>query len=385
MDTDYMYFIELSKAAIYDTVPDLPSDSIDWQLIWDTADAQNILGLIASAVLKLPSDYQPKNAEEWQQAMFQTIYVMNMRFCDFERMCKALKHMDVEFICMKGIVVKDYYPIPELRTMGDFDIFIKEQDLTKIEKAFLKNGYTIIKQPLCSTFINEKKTVFEVFCTLQEEFRTDTEIMNRQIVKNAVNWKENAFMMQPTDLFAYNIIHTAKHFVHEGCGIRNIFDAVLTYNKYKAEINIETVRSLCRSQGYEKVFDYIIAAIKKYFGITIDDAVCENVDEFMLYLLKDGVFGDNEKKSIFTAHLIDHDGSRVDGYKRVFFPPKEMLEHKYEYLKKYEWMLQIAWIHRFVLAVFKERRSVIDMSKGLKDSARYAEDREKRLKELGLV
>ena len=138
MDTDYMYFIELSKAAIYDTVPDLPSDSIDWQLIWDTADAQNILGLIASAVLKLPSDYQPKNAEEWQQAMFQTIYVMNMRFCDFERMCKALKHMDVEFICMKGIVVKDYYPIPELRTMGDFDIFIKEQDLTKIEKAFLK-------------------------------------------------------------------------------------------------------------------------------------------------------------------------------------------------------------------------------------------------------
>ena len=46
-----------------------------------------------------------------------------------------LKASEVPYIVFKGAVLKQSYPVPESRVMGDIDILIKECDRNKSEKT----------------------------------------------------------------------------------------------------------------------------------------------------------------------------------------------------------------------------------------------------------
>jgi hypothetical protein len=61
-----------------------------------------------------------------------------------------------------------------------------------------------------------------------------------------------------------------------------------------------------------------------------------------------------------------------------------MIWDKYQYLKKSALLLPIAWIHRFITAVFIRKYSVKQMLSGIDESVKYLNDRDKWLNELDL-
>lgn len=53
-----------------------------------------------------------------------------------------LQRREVPMILIKGSVVKDYYPVPALRSMGDADIVIYTKDRQKIDEVLLSEEYS---------------------------------------------------------------------------------------------------------------------------------------------------------------------------------------------------------------------------------------------------
>jgi hypothetical protein len=194
-------------------------------------------------------------------------------------------------------------------------------------------------------------------------------------------------LLTPTYEFAYSIIHAAKHITEAGCGIRNLFDVVVLLQK-RENIDFNLVEKICKAQGYEKVLYYMITASEYWYGLKIDSNITRmNIDDtevFIEYLLSYGVFGMESKGNILATQIIKHGGENVNIFRRLFFPPRVMLCRKYQYLKKSPLLLPVAWVHRFITAIFIKKYSIKDMVIGIDESIDCGKDRDKWLHDMGL-
>jgi hypothetical protein len=83
-------------------------------------------------------------------------------------------------------------------------------------------------------------------------------------------------------------------------------------------------------------------------------------EKMMNLIIMSGIFGKTKNKKIdeFLAwHIRDDSNQNVKKtfWTKLFimFPKKERLHEKYNFAKKYPVLLPIAWIHRAILAYFK--------------------------------
>ena len=378
------YILKLLNAFVNDTKVS-PEEDVDWAELKKITDRQNISGLVASVISKFNPECRPCNYNDWHFSMLNTVRLMGKKFADFEFIRNKLSVAGVDFICLKGIVIKDYYPICELRTMGDFDIFIRNEQVETVKNTFTANGYELFRQPLCLTFRNKFGTNFEVFTTLNEEFDKNTVFYDEMVRKKSVKWYDNVYRMDDTTLFAHCIIHSAKHFLTKGCGVRYLVDAAIIYQKMHNSIDIAKVRDMCAAQGYDKFCCYLFSALNKYFGFKFDvNTDDEIIDIFVSDMLEFGVFGKKIKNDVFVPHLVGKSRSKSKGIRRVFFPSVSMLSHKYSYLQRCRWLLPFAWIHRFCYAVFKKHYSVGKLFTNYRCALNYYDDRKNVLKKLDL-
>lgn len=388
MTTEQEYLVRLSRAAILDEDPPLPPEDIDWQYLWDKAREQNLSGLLASKVIKLPKEKLPENAHEWKHSMLQTAMLMGDRLDEFERMLEILKENNIEPICVKGSVVKDLYPIPILRTMGDFDVWVEKAQRNEAEAIFEREGYTLDRNTLFSAIdmsgeINSFH--WELFESLEDDFRESPAFWNDELRKNVITDNEGRRVLSPTYELAYSVIHASKHFTREGCGLRNLLDVALILRHEIQDIDIDKAYEICASQRYEKIFLYFLSAARKWYGAEFSySAPLPEPDRFLEYLLSYGVFGRELEGKILAAQVVRREGDDVSAIRRIFFPPGKMIWHKYQYVKKSPLLLPVAWVHRFFTAVFVKKYSIKDMAAGLHDSLEYGQEREAWLNELDI-
>ena len=381
MSPEQTYIIALSKAAIFDEDPPLPPEDIDWQYIWDKAYEQNISGLLASAILKLPKDKQPNNAAQWRSIMIQTMVIMSRKNAEFEKMSAKLKENQIDPICLKGCVLKDLYPEPALRVMGDFDVLIEKQQRKQVEEIFRSEGYTTHT----ATFLTEvdKDNVHgEIFVTLEEEFKADAAYWDDKLRKETFKNDNGKRVLKPIYDLMYVIVHMAKHFMGRGCGIRNFLDIAVLLKSNADEIDFEVLTECCIRCRIDKIYRYTVSVMEKYFDITVPVKTEETkTDIFMEYVLNYGVFGRDLEGQLVVGLLMNDDkGGRLRG----IFPSYELLKNDYAYLAKSKLLLPIAWIHRIFRGVFIKRYSFRRVLSGLKRAGEFSNERKDWLKELNI-
>jgi hypothetical protein len=377
--------VELSKKSLLNIQSVSISEGINWDEVFFKINEQNIAGIIAEATLSLPSILQPTNIDKWKNTLVQTVYVMSKKNAEFERILKLFNSKNIPVLCLKGIVVKDLYPTPELRTMGDFDILIDKDNRIVAEKIFEENGYDVRKDTL---FIEVDKNGIhgEIFFSLEAEFKNEPDYWNERIKEN-IHLDNNRYLLNPTYEFAYSVIHTAKHLMGSGCGIRNLFDVLMLLQK-RDNIDFKLAETICKSQNYEKVLYYMVTAAEHWYGIEIDSSIkrmdIDATEKFLEYLLSYGIFGKSTEGNVLSVQIVKCKDEHIGALRRLFFPPRKMIWDKYQYLKKSALLLPIAWIHRFITAVFIRKYSVKQMLSGIDESVKYLNDRDKWLNELDL-
>ena len=126
MKYDDRYIVELSRAAIFDDTPFAPEESLDWNYIYNKSIEQNITGLLFTSVNKLSAENLPDKElfAKWQRKMLETIAVTSRQYNEFLKMSKKVSEAGIKMVGLKGCVIRNLYPVPELRTMGDFDVLI---------------------------------------------------------------------------------------------------------------------------------------------------------------------------------------------------------------------------------------------------------------------
>ena len=138
MDLTQKTIILLIKSAIYNTKVVI-QDGFDWTEAEKIIRRHNIYGLILYGLYN--SDIA---VPKWLNDKFcSRTFLLENLWNKGDEIQKRFKENGIEFIPLKGIVLKDLYPSPHMRSMSDIDILIKEKEYNKkIKPLMLEMGYT---------------------------------------------------------------------------------------------------------------------------------------------------------------------------------------------------------------------------------------------------
>lgn len=79
---------------------------------------------------------------------------------------ESFNENEIPVIVLKGLVVREYFPIRQLRTMSDADVLVHKEDLESVSKMMEDLGYTQTKDEddhgAHIVFVKPGQPVFEI-------------------------------------------------------------------------------------------------------------------------------------------------------------------------------------------------------------------------------
>ena len=349
-------------------------------LIFSVAKKHDIVGIVASELIS--KGYIVKSTASYN-AFSKALFIDYARYerinYDKEDLFKVLSDSGIYFIPLKGVVLREYYPVKELRTSADLDVLIQKKDVKRAVSVLKEAGYSAGK--LAEHDVNIKSpsgTGIELHYRLLER-DVKTEKLLSDVFETS---KKDGYRLtlSDKDFLLFYMAHTAKHFLEGGCGIRSVLDAYVIRNKMG--INYEDYKDVLEKAelyAFTKAFFRLVSVW--FDGEKYDDKteVLEN------FIIRGGVYGNTEQRvKIGTAN-------KKSGFRyftsRVFMPLERMKgTNSYPILNKAPYLYPFCLVHRWFKILFgkgkdKARRE-LEITKNF--SQEEKEEIRKMLSDVGL-
>lgn len=259
--------------------PSLPHSVGDadalWKAVWTIAKMQGVDGLIADAVLCLPPDYLPPKPllSKMQSTTMGAMRANIMTDNSLKRSVAILRRHGIEPVLLKGQGAASLYPNPKMRTCGDIDLYIGEEDYSAACRIALEE----LADAGAETHKTEKH--FAVYCdgVKIELHRRATEMLKPSRRKAVLQWEtewlgsliidekqkcnpggrqsREILLLQDCELLlppvtfnaVYLFLHLWYHFLTEdGVGLRQLCDWAMLLHRHAAEIDRSEVEQVLR-------------------------------------------------------------------------------------------------------------------------------------------
>ena len=261
------YLLHLIGCALNGLAPEEKPEEISWERIWDLAAHSNVESIAWPAVKLLGNSVTEKIYKRWEHAG-NAVFYRELQF-DVEReaILGRMSEKGLSYLPLKGILLKDYYPLPGMRYMCDNDILY---GLT--EKAS-GGGYKI-----CGDSEEEKEASQEraqqILCEImkergyyEEELHSNHDVFQKEPIFNFEMHKDLMMKDNPLytyyenpwkravpdkkdgmgygyhfcdeDEYIYFLVHAYKHYSGGGCGIRTLADEYVFMKKKGDRLNRE--------------------------------------------------------------------------------------------------------------------------------------------------
>lgn len=350
MNETQRYFIELLSSHLNNTTP--PTNrNIKWSDIFKLGELQNLTGIIALEINKLPDEYQPnaKGKSYFKQALGQTVQSADLKYRAIDNMMDILSNAGINHTVIKGGAIRHLFPVPELRTSGDTDVVIDENDKNKIKQLLLDNSFELESESVNQLVIKHLNQEFQFKTYFDCISKDDRAYFSLDLCDNVSG---TTYFLKPNYHTLYVINHFLKHLKGGGVGLRQLMDIdVLLRNE---EIDIDLLIDNCKVMGIEKSAKAVIALSKRLFDtpIEFDYEIDDNTFEHLTGIMLDGgVFGYGIS-DIGTVRLAKQ-GSKIKAIISMLFATKEYMYNTYIYANNHHFLLPLAYIQRFFDAVFK--------------------------------
>ena len=261
----------------------------------------------------------------------------------------AFDEQEIDYLPLKGVVLKNIYPKSEMRSMGDADILIKTEQYELIKPIMLKLGYTEITES-DHEFIWKKQNIhIELHKRLVPSYNKDYYSYFRDGWSLAKLKNGPSYSMTDKDQLIYLFTHFAKHYRDAGIGIKHMTD-LWVYRKSKPLLDEKYIKKELAALQLYDFYVNIINTLAVWFD---GKEAGEKTDFITEVIFNSGVYGTCDKHAISEAVKISKSTNKVKTrkvFKLIFSPYKDMCM-KYPFLKKAPFLLPIMWIHRILTTI----------------------------------
>lgn len=361
------YLINLLSSYLAGECPEYPDD-IDLDELLRLAGIHGVAGIAFTQLQKVDQKIKDNKSYINLENLFFADMMRYSRRCNLkETLILSFKKQGIKYAFVKGSILCDFYANPELRTMGDLDILIDERDKEKAHNMMLRLG---------AQYFHEQSQEDELKYRLNKvTIELHTKLICDDVVKNGVNYEEyfadeinNLKMVDdvygeipPERHIIFIISHMARHFSHNGCGIRMFMDLHVIKEYYKDSIDIEYIGNELKKLNLDKFTDCAFQLCNYWFnsGFKCSGSLESNeLSAIEKFVLEAGAFGKTGRNNDVLM------AKRIGIFRHIFPTYRQMRQHSDWFVDKPAILLPAAYIERGVRNL-KERGGIIRWIKGM--------------------
>ena len=199
-----------------------------------------------------------------------------------EELIEAFTKAGIDCMPLKGSVIKNYYPSPDLRCMGDIDFLVREQNRQVVRDIMHSLGYEddLLDDGQVDSFRRSKLEYIEV----HYDFSAKNHIMHDVFT---IDWDKliptdtpHLFKQTFEDLYLFKTGYYVKNMHNKGMGISVIVDTFVWWNK----LNDEEKASLANRFEEIGINDFnskIVKIADIWFNNAEDDGMLDTVQDYL--------------------------------------------------------------------------------------------------------
>ena len=404
MNNAQKQFVDILSAGIRGKLADKVYDNVEWDEVIDLADKHKVDGIIYLALRKskLISNIGEEKISLLKQKAAITGITQSRHISGLSTVLNKINERNIPVIVLKGLVVREFYPQPDQRSMNDADILVHEGDVEKVKQLLIDMGYVYLEDHKAShhiALVHHKYPFIELHWNLfkRDGFSNELEHYERLIWRRAIKvnvGEAEVLSLSYEDLALHLCMHMAAHLVATGFGVRQLCDFVLLVEHKGDEIDWNSFIMKARMYGFEKFGKIIFLLCNKLFNMEVPKEInikVVNNKKYVSALLNEifeaGVHGKKEMANQFATQVAfnfeEKDSNATLGainrYFRFIFPKIDDMSDKYSYAKKVKILAPIAWIHHLFAGVFASEYSFKDKVEFLTKGVAKAVNRNKLL------
>ena len=293
--------------------------------------------------------------ESAMQSYFISIWRAEQMTHEMTSVTDLFEKKHIEFMPLKGSIMRPLYPEPWMRTSADIDILFREEDFDEACKMLNTDlGYAEDERDKAShhlSFRAPKNNVHvEAHRTLFTDFQTDQRVMDQlpSIWSQARPSPEHEYFMCMSDacFYFYHIAHMAKHLNLEGgCPIRSLIDLWILDTLTERD---ETGRSELLEKAGLLTFARVMSSTAKAW-LEGSEVPSEELEQFILT----GHMYSDLKNQVSLG--LNKSGLRKYILNRVF-QPYDVIKYTFPVLQQHRWLTPFFQMVRWAKIFKKEYR-----------------------------
>ncbi len=277
-----------------------------------------------------------------------------------EEVLDAFEKNKIACILLKGCLMKQFYPRPDLRMMADLDIIYRPEQEADVDRILVSKGYA------CDHKDDNHNVYFRMpFMNIEMHHGLMSEVSRfsgyyENIWPRAelLEGRKFVYRLRWEDFYIFMLTHLVKHFQNGGSGIRSVVDIWQFLDKMEEKLDwnyigkeLESIHMTAFDQHIRKLADIWFKGAE---GNDLYDALTD-------YIINSGIYGTVRHYQVWkAAGALREDCKTVRQWQfrtrlRIIFFPLDLMKQQYPYLEKYPVLLPAAWMQRIFRALFKRR------------------------------
>ena len=273
-------FFSLLKAGLWEkNIQLIPFEPIDFDALYQLADEQSIVGLLAAGLEHVEDR---KVAKREALSFLKKVYSIETKNASMNQFIDALfqelKENGIFSVLVKGQGVAQCYERPQWRSSGDIDLFLDSNNYEKAKAFFSKKADSMHAEGAYTKHLGMEidSWIVELHGTLRSGLSTTIDsviddLQNDTFGNNRVRvWRNgdaDVYLPAPENDVLFIFTHYLEHFYKGGIGLRQICDWCRLLWTYRDSINNDLLRFRLKKMGLESEWKTFAAFSVEFLGM----------------------------------------------------------------------------------------------------------------------
>lgn len=355
-----VYAIKLVSCVLNNYTPVAPDFEIDWNSFIAFCERHCISNIVAYGVNALGLQIPESIRLYFNDIIYQSLAKEARLEVETAELLDSFEKSGIGHMLLKGSVIKNYYPQPDMRSMCDIDILIGN-NLDEAMKVAVSHGFQLKERDnLHDCYFKKPFLNLELHSSLFDRELNDLFSyfkigFERAELEKSFNYR---YSLSEEDIYIFMLAHFAKHFKRTGVGIRAVAD-IYVFLKDNDNLDFDYINKETEKLGLLKFSQ----RIKKISFNWFDKGIVDENNPVEEYIISSGAYGsglnlelnrflqNNKNKKNYTYEKFKY-------YKKVIFPDFEYMCARYPKLKTHRYLMSFYWIKRIISTFFKSKGSI---------------------------
>lgn len=365
------------SAFVCDTAPK-PVENVDWDLLYHLSKKHNIDAVLGYMMTKYDVCDNDKIRKAFEKSYMTALLISTNKTVLFSELYKKLASNNIDIAVFKGYILRELYPVAELRTFSDIDMLIHKSDREKSHSLMQESGYEVMVDFSDVYSYKSDLEYYELHVSLLED---DVVHNKKPLDYFADAWShtqktaDGLYKFDDEFHLLFLIAHIAKHIRYGGAGIRMYLDIALFIKNRCDSFDFSHLMQTAKNLSIEKFAATVLYCSCSWFGLDTSIIGCDIIncvdikatDDLYSYTIDRGLFGNTKRSSgQATVEMMNSDYKkfpRLSAFLRITVPALSIMKERYAYLEKMPVLLPFAWIQR----VFDNKSKIHARKQKLKD------------------